>query len=178
MRRSALPHLQRIKPDVTVVRASIGLDLGLAVNVIEAEAEAEADPETDLSLARRRGSAEAVRMELLGYIAIGLVAGVASGCFGIGGGVLIVPALMLFFKVPYTVAVGTSLALIIPISLAGTLTHHKFGAIDWRIFTACAVAGVIGAIIGALLVQKVPELYAKRGFALFLLYAAWRLWFK
>jgi uncharacterized membrane protein YfcA len=117
-------------------------------------------------------------MELLGYIAIGLVAGVASGCFGIGGGVLIVPALMLFFKVPYTVAVGTSLALIIPISLAGTLTHQKFGAIDWRIFTACAVAGVIGAIIGALLVQKVPELYAKRGFALFLLYAAWRLWFK
>jgi uncharacterized protein len=53
-----------------------------------------------------------------GYIALGLLAGFASGCFGIGGGVLIVPILMLLFKVEYHVAVGTSLALILPISLA------------------------------------------------------------
>lgn len=117
-------------------------------------------------------------MDWIGYAALGLVAGIASGCFGIGGGALIVPALTLWFKVPYTVAIGTSLALIIPISLAGAFTHQKFGNLDWRIFTACAIAGVIGAVGGSLLIQKVPELYARRGFAIFLLYAAWRLWFK
>lgn len=117
-------------------------------------------------------------MELLGYIVLGLVAGVASGCFGIGGGALIVPVLTMWFKVPYTVAVGTSLALIIPISLAGAAAHHKFGDLNWRIFTACAIAGALGAVLGTMLIQKVPDLYARRGFALFLLYAAWRLWAK
>ncbi len=114
----------------------------------------------------------------MGYALLGLVAGIASGSFGIGGGALIVPALTLWFKVPYTVAVGTSLALIIPISLAGAATHNSFGKLDWRIFTACAIAGIIGAVGGSLLIQKIPELYARRAFAVFLLYAAWRLWFK
>ena len=113
-----------------------------------------------------------------GYIILGLVAGLASGCFGIGGGAIIVPALSLWFGVPYHVAVGTSLALIIPISLAGSFTHAKMGAVDWKIFTFCAIAGMIGAVVGSLLVQKIPEAYARKAFALFLVYSAWRLWFK
>ncbi len=119
-----------------------------------------------------------VPVDWIGYIALGLVAGIAAGSFGIGGGALIVPALALWFRVPYTVAVGTSLALIIPISLAGALTHQKFGNVDWRIFLACAIAGVIGAVAGSLLIDRVPEIYARRGFAVFLLYAAWQLWVK
>lgn len=116
------------------------------------------------------------RMNWLGYAIIGLAAGVAGGAFGVGGGVLIVPALILWFKVPYPVAVGTSLALIIPISLAGAAAHGRFGNLDWRIFTIASIAGMLGAIAGAVLVQKVPELYARRAFAVFLVYAAWRLW--
>jgi uncharacterized membrane protein YfcA len=50
--------------------------------------------------------------------------------------------------------------------------------VDWRIAGACAVTGIIGAIAGAFLIQKVPEIYARRAFAVFLLYAAWRLWTK
>jgi uncharacterized membrane protein YfcA len=114
----------------------------------------------------------------LGYILLGLVAGFASGCFGIGGGIIIVPVLMLAFKVDYHVAVGTSLALIIPISLAGSATNMSLGKINWSIFIACAVAGAIGAVLGSLLIQKIPPLYAKRAFAVFLLYAAGRLWVK
>jgi uncharacterized membrane protein YfcA len=76
------------------------------------------------------------------------------------------------------VAVGTSLALIIPITFAGTLTSWKLNTVDWRIAGACAVTGIIGAIAGAFLIQKVPEIYARRAFAVFLLYAAWRLWTK
>ena len=112
----------------------------------------------------------------IGYIVLGLVAGVASGCFGIGGGAIIVPVLTLVFKIPYHVAIGTSLALIIPISLAGSLTHAKMSNIDWRIFLLCAVAGMVGAVVGSLLIEKVPALYAKRAFAIFLLFTAWRLW--
>lgn len=112
------------------------------------------------------------------YALIGLTAGLASGCFGIGGGAIIVPALILLCGLPYQVAVGTSLAMIIPITLAGTLTSWKLNTVDWKIVLACALTGMIGAVAGSFLIQKVPELYARRAFALFLLYSAWRLWTK
>jgi uncharacterized membrane protein YfcA len=114
----------------------------------------------------------------LGFVLLGLVAGFASGCFGIGGGILIVPVLVLLFKIDYHVAVGTSLALIIPISLAGSATNLSLGKINWQVFWACALAGAVGAVIGSLFIQKIPALYAKRTFALFLVYAAARLWAK
>lgn len=113
-----------------------------------------------------------------GYIILGLAAGLASGAFGIGGGVIIVPALSLWFGVPYQVAVGTSLALIIPISLAGSISHHTLDGINWKIFVACGIAGMIGAVLGSLLIQKVPDVYARKAFALFLVYSAWKLWMK
>lgn len=114
----------------------------------------------------------------LGYVLLGLVAGFASGCFGIGGGIVIVPVLVLMFKVDYHIAVGTSLALILPISLAGSATNFSLGKINWQVFWACALAGAIGAVIGSLFIQKIPALYAKRAFAVFLIYAAARLWAK
>ena len=112
------------------------------------------------------------------YAGIGLLAGLSAGWFGIGGGTIIVPALILLCGVPYHVAVGTSLALIIPISLAGTATSWKLNTVDWKIVFACAVTGMIGAVAGSYLIQKVPEMIARRAFAVFLLYAAWRLWTK
>ncbi|MFH1067144.1 MAG: sulfite exporter TauE/SafE family protein [bacterium] len=115
---------------------------------------------------------------LIGYALLGLGSGFLSGCFGVGGGGLIVPVLILFFAVPYHVAVGTSLALILPISLAGGLTNFKLGNVNWAIFTACVITGVLGAVLGALLIQYVPALYAKRAFAAFLVYTAWKLWTK
>jgi uncharacterized membrane protein YfcA len=112
------------------------------------------------------------------YALIGLAAGLASGCFGIGGGAIIVPALTLLCGIPYHIAVGTSLALIIPISLAGSLTSWKLQTVDWRIVAACALTGMLGGVLGSLWIQKIPELYARRAFSLFLLYAAWKLWTK
>ncbi|MBL9214058.1 MAG: sulfite exporter TauE/SafE family protein [Opitutaceae bacterium] len=115
---------------------------------------------------------------LFGFALLGLVAGFASGCFGIGGGIIMVPVLVLLFKIDYHVAVGTSLALILPISLAGSATNFSLGKINWSIFWACALAGAVGAVVGALLIQKIPALYAKRSFAVLLVYAAARLWIK
>ncbi len=115
---------------------------------------------------------------LYGYVLLGLLAGFASGCFGIGGGVIMVPVMVLLFKLDYHVAVGTSLALIIPISLAGSVTNFSLGKINWPLFWACALAGAVGAVLGSLFIQKIPALYAKRAFAVFLVYAAARLWAK
>lgn len=89
-----------------------------------------------------------------------------------------VPMLILFFELPFHVAVGTSLALILPISLAGSFANFKMGNINWQAFLACSATGIIGAVIGALLIQKVPALYAKRAFSIFLIYSAWRFWMK
>jgi uncharacterized membrane protein YfcA len=115
-------------------------------------------------------------VSMAGYLFLGLFAGFASGCFGIGGGALMVPVLTLWFGVPYHLAVGTSLALILPIALAGSGTNFAMDKIDWRIFWACCVTGVLGAIVGALAIQKVPAFYAKRAFAVFLVYSAYRFW--
>jgi uncharacterized membrane protein YfcA len=115
---------------------------------------------------------------IYGYLLLGLVAGFASGCFGIGGGIVIVPVLVLLFKIDYHTAVGTSLALILPIAVAGSATNFSLGKINWTVFWSCALAGMVGAVVGAMFIQKIPALYAKRTFAVFLLYSAWRLWAK
>ena len=73
---------------------------------------------------------------------------------------------------------GRLLVIGTPISLAGTATSWKLNTVDWKIVLACAVTGMIGAVLGSLLIQKIPEMIARRTFAVFLLYAAWRLWTK
>ncbi|WP_178087586.1 sulfite exporter TauE/SafE family protein, partial [Methylacidimicrobium cyclopophantes] len=89
-----------------------------------------------------------LEMHLLALALLGLLAGFASGCFGIGGGSLIVPVLVLYFAVPYHTAVGTSLALILPIALAGSLTNWTLKQIDWNLFTVIALSGAAGAALG------------------------------
>ncbi len=82
---------------------------------------------------------------LLGYLGIGLVVGILSGLLGIGGGVLLVPAIVLIWGRSMQLAVGTSLAVIVPCALAGALRHHfSFGNVDLRLAALLAVGAVIG----------------------------------
>jgi hypothetical protein len=111
----------------------------------------------------------------IGYLVLGLVAGFASGCFGIGGGILMVPAFILLFGLNYHVAVATSLALILPISIAGVAVNWKLGNVNWNAFWSCGLAGMAGAVLGVLAIQQINALMAKRLFAVFLIYSAWRL---
>lgn len=113
---------------------------------------------------------------MLGYVILGLIAGLLGGGFGIGGGALMVPVMILFFKVPVHQAIGTSLTAIVLISLSGALRHLSLGRVDLSIAVPLALAGAVGAVIGATLIQEVPAIYAKRALALFLLYSAVRLW--
>ncbi len=85
--------------------------------------------------------------------AVGVGAGVLTGFFGVGGGFLIVPSLVLLLGVPLTLAVGTSLLVIALTSAAALAAHLASGTIDWAvalIFTAGAIAGALaGRRVGA-----------------------------
>lgn len=110
--------------------------------------------------------------------AIGLLAGTCGGLFGVGGGIVIVPLLILAFKTDPKVAIGTSLATIIPTAIMASWRHHKLGHVDWRIAAGMAIGSVAGALIGASLTAHVPAETLKKGFAVFLVLTAARLLWK
>src|SRR5688500_19463189 len=97
------------------------------------------------------------------YILIGLGAGVLSGLFGIGGGVVIVPALMLMVKMSPLAATGTSLgALLLPVGALGAWEYYKSGHLDMRIALLLAAGLFLGAYGGAKLAVAIPPVYIKR----------------
>ncbi len=111
------------------------------------------------------------------FLAIGLVAGVLSGLFGIGGGILIIPALIFFAKFPTKLALGTSLgALLLPVGLLGAYTYYKAGNLDIRASLLIALGLFFGAWAGARLAQVLPAATLQRMFAVFIAIMAVRLW--
>jgi uncharacterized membrane protein YfcA len=98
----------------------------------------------------------------------GVVAGVASGLLGIGGGVLIVPILTLGFGISQQLAQGTSLAAIVPTGLSGAVTHQRMGHLHRGAAAILGVFGVAGAFAGALLATHLPETPLRVAFALYL----------
>jgi len=117
-------------------------------------------------------------MTSLLFIAIGLAAGVLAGMFGIGGGILIVPALILVAKLTPQTATGTSLAsLLLPVGALGAWAYYKEGQV--RIIPALWVAlGLfVGAYFGAKIAQQMSAVMLKRAFSVFLVLVAVRMWF-
>ena len=115
-------------------------------------------------------------MIVLAYFAIGALAGLLGGAFGIGGGIVMVPALIVLFKQQIHTAIGTSMMVIVPIAIAGALRHYSLDNVQLKIALLAGLGGIIGAIIGASIIVKIPPIYVKRAFALFLIYSAIRLW--
>ena len=111
------------------------------------------------------------------YILIGLAAGVLSGLFGIGGGVVIVPALLLVANMSPLAATGTSLgALLLPVGALGAWEYYRTGNLDIRAALLLAVGLFFGAFFGAKVAQMVTPLILKRVFAVFLVLVAIRVW--
>ncbi len=106
----------------------------------------------------------------------GLAAGALSGLFGVGGGILIVPALVLILHMPQRLAHGTSLAAIVPIALTGLLGYAIESKVDWSIGLCLAIGSAgIGAVIGTHLLHVVSTRLLAIVFALLLLVTALRL---
>jgi uncharacterized membrane protein YfcA len=109
-------------------------------------------------------------MQLLGLVAIGVVAGVAAGMFGIGGGLIIVPALVLLYGLSQHAAVGTSLgAILLPVGALGAWVYYRNGNLNVRSALLIAAGLLVGAFLGAKLVQPVTDLTLRRMFGGFML---------
>lgn len=114
---------------------------------------------------------------MLLFIAIGLAAGVLSGLFGIGGGVLIIPALVYLAGMSPTQATGTSLAaLLLPVGLLGALEYHRAGELKVSTALFIALGLFLGAGLGAKLALGMPPTYLRKLFAGFLMLMAIRMW--
>lgn len=111
----------------------------------------------------------------LAYVALGLVMGVASGLFGIGGGVIAVPALVAIFGISDLIAKGTSLLVMIPTSIAGTISHVRARAVDVRAGLVVGIAASVAAVPGALLAFALPPQLSSMLFAILLLVVAAQL---
>lgn len=115
-------------------------------------------------------------MTYLGVAALGLVAGVVSGLFGVGGAIVIVPGLVLLFKLNQHTANGTSLAaLLLPVGLLGMLQYYKRGQVNLPYAGLIALGLFVGALVGAQIAGSVSDVTLRRAFGGFLLLVSAKL---
>jgi uncharacterized membrane protein YfcA len=105
---------------------------------------------------------------------LGLLAGILSAVFGVGGGVVFVPTLI-FLGASARVAVATSLAAMVPVVLMGSWRQTAYGSVTWRDATVIGVASVPTAKLGELVADSLPNDVLKRLFALVLVITAAQL---
>ncbi len=108
---------------------------------------------------------------------IGLVGGMASGLFGIGGGIVMVPAMVYFLNTNIKVAIGTSLIVIIPTAVTGSFKHQQLGNIDWRLAVTLIPLAMAGGFLGAALTKSLPDVTLKKMFGGLMIVAGIRLLF-
>ena len=108
-------------------------------------------------------------------VAVGVLAGGLSGLFGVGGGILVVPGLVMILGFAQRRAHGTSLAAIVPIALSGTVGFAIERSVDWPVAALLVAGSLLGAVIGTHALARLPVDVLRVGFALVLLMTAVRL---
>jgi uncharacterized protein len=115
----------------------------------------------------------------LAYLAFGAVAGIIAGLLGVGGGIVIVPALIWFFTaqgfspdVIMQMALGTSLAAIVFTSLSSSRAHHRRGAVIWPIVIHITPGILVGTFAGSCVAARLPTAFLKGFFVFFLYYVS------
>lgn len=112
------------------------------------------------------------------FIIIGLAAGILSGLFGIGGGIIIIPALVFICGFTQLKAQGTSLAVLLPpVGLLAFWEYYKKGNVDIKAGIIICLFVFFGALLGSKLAQIIPAAYLKKGFAVFLLLISLKMFF-
>lgn len=103
------------------------------------------------------------------FVVIGLLGGVASGLFGVGGGIVVVPALIYWAGFSQHMATGTSLAVLLPpIGLAATIEYYRHGNVDVRAAILLAVTMFLGAWLGAYFANQMKGPHLRLLFGVFL----------
>lgn len=111
--------------------------------------------------------------DILILFAIGIVAGFMSSLVGIGGGIIIVPALVYFLGMDQKMAQGTSLAMLsLPVAFIGAYNYHKAGNSDWKIALILACTFMVGGYLGSKLTLSLNVNVVKKVFAVFMILMA------
>jgi uncharacterized membrane protein YfcA len=118
-----------------------------------------------------------VSPNILVLIGFGVIVGIGAAFAGLGGGFLVVP-LLLFLKYPSQRAVGTSFLTILIISISALIAHNKLANVDYKAGALLGIGGIIGAQVGARLVEHVSDAQFKRIFAVILVALAAYIFFK
>lgn len=114
---------------------------------------------------------------VLTALAAGVAAGILSGLFGVGGGMVLVPTMVFVFGISQHTAQGVSLVVIIPTAAAGLWHLHKEKLVDYQIAAILSVGAIIGAIISANIVQDIPADALRKIFGLFIIVMGGRMIF-
>lgn len=118
-------------------------------------------------------------MEVLACLLIGVGAGIVGGFFGIGGGVVILPALIFFKGFSQKMAQGTSLvALVAPVGILGLMNYYKQNQVDLNAGAWIALGFFGGGWLGSKVALNLDEVLLRKGFAVFLVIIAVNLFFK
>ena len=111
---------------------------------------------------------------MLKKIILGIGAGIISGLFGAGGGLILVPAFTHIFKLNEKEARGTTILCILPMVLTTGIFYSSNNLIDWNIAIECAIGGILGAFLGTKLLRKLSEKMLKITYIVFLIYIVGR----
>lgn len=113
--------------------------------------------------------------EFIEIALLGVAAGMVAGLFGVGGGIVFVPALTLVLGMSQLEAEATSLLAIIPVAILGSWRQTRSGEVRWPAATIMGLVSIVTAIIGALIADAAPERALEIGFAVLLLATAVQL---
>ena len=115
-------------------------------------------------------------MNIFLYILLGLATGVLSGLVGIGGAIVIIPALVIFFGFSQHMAQGTTLALMVPpIGLLAAWTYYRQGLVDIKIAALICAGFFIGGLIGAKFAINIPDQILRKAFGILLFVASLKM---
>ena len=119
------------------------------------------------------GRDELTALMMIALVGIGFVTGVLSGLLGVGGGVVLVPAMIVLLSMPAVVAKGTSVAVIVPTSVMGTIRNRSRSNVDLRAAAAIGIVGVVSAVVGGTLSDMISDDVSNVLFASLLVIVAW-----
>ena len=111
-------------------------------------------------------------------VLLGLGVGFLAGMLGVGGGTMLVPALVLGERIPQHTAQGISLLLIVPVGVVGALSYARHGHVAARALPGLLIGGALGAVSGALLAHRIESQHLSRLFALLLIVVSFQMVFR
>ncbi|HVN58020.1 MAG TPA: sulfite exporter TauE/SafE family protein [Bacteroidales bacterium] len=109
---------------------------------------------------------------------LGLLTGFMAGMLGIGGGIIVIPALTMILGFTQQEAQGTSLAMMLPpVGIIAVMNYYKAGHVDWRVAGVLALLFIVGSVFGSKLAIRIPQDVLKKVFGIFLILVALKMLF-